>query len=448
MFPNKPIIPGALLLAFLGLLTPTLADIPYHIILRFYFTDNSVKAYEIDPKDDTYCHGIDFPIDNPSQWNKPQIGAITAETNLLSADLIDDIDFTIYLKDDAVVCDPDDSFHDLDLPYYAPGWGEDKVMSINNKEMGGRPSFPSFNWLWGNQDNNQSPRDSVIDSSGSDSDPGPDPDSEAKRLSNQAGRTNSELGLSPFSSFKQANSPDLDGEENESIAPKRITAPNLNFGNDLVRMPLLPLRRVDAVDPDFGNIVPLHRSNAAANWLDENFPIPPFKISIPGANSLSNWINPFAIPELAGAGVESADDEDNANGNPDGENEAGSPPNVERRSLTVPSTTENNNRVHRRGLEPSPSPLIPNFPKNIPPASLMSKAELYPQSQPPYALFGEPASFTLYVKTKKKSEEKMVTEQIPVYQGEVGDAPQEIEQAYFDQVVDDMVDSLYGTSTT
>ncbi|KAK6336160.1 hypothetical protein TWF696_001725 [Orbilia brochopaga] len=132
-------IPLFLLLAS----TTTYADVGSDLSIRVYFDDKSVWSKEIN-LDNPQCTQIIFPARQRYAGRAPRIAAIVADNTLSMSQAPNPFDFTLYLDDSSLICDPDvdGESYDLQLPYYAPGWSSATIQGINAANRYGGP-YPS-----------------------------------------------------------------------------------------------------------------------------------------------------------------------------------------------------------------------------------------------------------------------------------------------------------------
>ncbi|KAJ6257515.1 hypothetical protein Dda_7300 [Drechslerella dactyloides] len=194
--------------------TSTHAELGSDMTIRVYFDDRSVWSKELDLDQAPQCNQIIFPARKRYAGRAPRIAAIVADNNLSPSTEPNTFDFTLYLEDSSLLCDPDmeGESYDLKLPYYAPGWNENSVRAIRGTSgYGGGGQYPS-----------------------SDSD------------SDDEGDNNNDYGLAPYRGMmNRADSDyDIDGEERKW--------PDIE---DLGRPPIL--QRFRDYTEDFGR--PLYR---------------------------------------------------------------------------------------------------------------------------------------------------------------------------------------------
>ncbi|KAF3916987.1 hypothetical protein ABW21_db0201451 [Orbilia brochopaga] len=123
-------IPLFLLLAS----TATYADVASDVTIRVYFDDRvSVWSKDIYLDQEAQCTQIIFPARQRFAGRAPRIAAIVADSSMSMSQAANPFDFTLYVEDASLLCDPDvdGESYDLQLPYYAPGWSSTTVQGID-----------------------------------------------------------------------------------------------------------------------------------------------------------------------------------------------------------------------------------------------------------------------------------------------------------------------------
>ncbi|KAF3940586.1 hypothetical protein ABW19_dt0209028 [Dactylella cylindrospora] len=114
-----------------------------YVDIKFYFTDNSIRTYTLDPNDAPTCRQIYFPAPRNEGSAPPPVRGIVDHFQLAPTDALNNMEFTVFTGKAAENCNTNSGGqrYNLQLPYYGSGWTYNTIRTIDALAAGYSPEL-------------------------------------------------------------------------------------------------------------------------------------------------------------------------------------------------------------------------------------------------------------------------------------------------------------------